>query len=81
MGGRPGSECARVCVEPSERREQGRVDVDDAALPRRGERGREQAHEAGEANEIDVMSFEDPLQGVLEGFAILAEGPMVDGRW
>ena len=41
---------------------------------------RQQAHEAGEADEIDAVRFECRLQRALERFAVLAERRVIDDR-
>ena len=51
-----------------------------AAVPARDERSRQQAHEAGKANEFDAMDVEHVLQRVFESLAIPAEGLVIDHR-
>ena len=49
--------------------QQGRVDVEHAVAPLVDEPGRQQPHEAGEAQELDAMGLEHDLQRALELFA------------
>ena len=72
-----GRERALVGVEPFERRQQRRMDVQHAPLPAADEPGRQEPQEAGEADEIDPVRLELGLQRPLEAFAILAEAGVV----
>ena len=65
-------------IEALEGRQQGRVDVEYAPLPFPDEIGGEQAHETGQADEIDAVSFECRLHCAFEPGAILAESRVVD---
>ena len=74
----PGVERALVRVEALERRQQRRVDIEQAPLPLRDETGREQPHEAGETNDVDAVLHELGLQRALERRAVLAELRVID---
>src|SRR5262249_7536770 len=67
-------------VEPLEGGQQGRVDVEHPSLPARHEPGREQAHEPGEADDVDRLRLELGLHGALERLAIPAEARVIDDR-
>ena len=77
---RAGGERARVGVETLERRQQGRMDVEQASLPLPHEPRRQQPHEAGEADELDAVRLRVVLQRALERLAVLAERLVVDDR-
>ena len=54
------------------------MDVEHAAVPALHEFGREQAHEAGKADQVDAVLVERRLQLGLERRAILAERLVFD---
>ena len=75
-----GCERALVRVQALERRQERRVDIEQAALPAVDEPGREQPHETGKAHELDAMLVQHRLQRALEGSAILCELAVIDDR-
>ena len=48
------------------------------SFPAADEAGGEQAHEAGEADDLDAVLFQRRLQGALEGCAVLSESGVID---
>ena len=75
-----GRERARMGVEALEGGQQGRVNVENSSLPTVDEAGREQPHEAGEADHLGAVGVEFALQREFEGVAILAERDVIDDR-
>ena len=67
-------------VQAGEGREQAGVDVQHAALPGGDEERREDPHVACEANELDAVGAQDGVDPAFMGFAVAAEGAMVDGE-
>mmetsp|Transcript_4898 Transcript_4898/g.11416 ORF Transcript_4898/g.11416 Transcript_4898/m.11416 type:complete len:226 (+) Transcript_4898:773-1450(+) len=56
-----------VAVEAGEGRQQGRVDVDDLVGPLAHKLVRQDAHETGKADELNVVADKNVVQGALEG--------------
>ena len=70
-----------VRIQSFECRQERRVDVEKPALPALHERWREQPHEAGEADEIDLMPREHLLDCLFERRPVAIELPMVDDMY
>ena len=75
---RAGRQRARMGVEAFERGQQGRVNVYHSPLPLADQPWCQQPHEAGQANELDLVRDELGLQRALKGLAIAAEAAMID---
>ena len=75
---RAGFERSFVGVEPFECGQQRRMDIEHALRPLRDKAGREQPHEAGEANEIDAVLLKHCLHRGIERGAVLAERRVID---
>ena len=75
-----GGDGACVSVQAWEGRQDARVDVQHPSLPGRHEIWGEKAHVAGEADQFDAAFEKGGLDGALVGFAVAAEGPVVDGE-
>src|SRR5262245_6985569 len=73
-------EGALVRIETSESGQQGRMDIQNARVPFAHEIGRQQPHETGKTDQIDVMLFKQRLHSLLEVGAILAELGVIDDR-
>jgi len=56
-------------VQPLERRQQGRVDVDNPVAPALGKRRRQEPHETREADELNTRRCQNLVHGIVEGFA------------
>src|ERR1700733_1679098 len=65
-------------VEALELRQQCRMDVEHAPAPARNEPGRQEPHEAGEADDFDSVRFKFRIKRAFERFAILAESLVID---
>jgi len=63
-----------------EQGQQRRVDIDHPPFPARHEPGRQDAHEACKDEQVDLVDPQHFIDRALEGFAISAEGAVIDGR-
>jgi hypothetical protein len=77
--GRPGAggQGLALRVTALECRQQGRVDVDDAVVPALDEAPRQQPHEAGQADELDLRVAQRPIERRIE-FVAGRVGAMID---
>src|SRR5215470_13957016 len=73
-----GIERASMRVEALEIGQQGRMDIDQAALPLTDKAGGEQAHESRQTNQINAIFLEHRLQSAFEAGAILAERGVIN---
>src|SRR6266550_3020336 len=69
---------ALVRIQTLEIRQQGRVNVENAPLPFLEKIGGEQAHEARQAHDVDLIPFKECLNCLFKTTAILAELGVVD---
>ena len=72
MNTHAGGQRPRMGIETLEGREEGRVNVEHPPFPQTDERGRQQAHEAGKADELDACALEHGLEGSFECIPVLA---------
>ena len=75
-----GSQRAGVGVQAGVFGEQARVDVQHPAGPGAGEEGRQDAHVAGEGDQLDALLAQRRIHQLLVRLAVLSERAVIDGQ-